>query len=178
MIEVWPMVRTEANMISNHINHHHINHRHYQPPPYQQPPHHSLPKYPLQYPQFNEFFYEEELRNSIYQCNDSEDDYEDETMVHGRRRRFANPNPNRRGRFSNSNKRDKFPNSIHDIGGEYSNPYEFKTPFDGSHDVEWTLLWIDKIDELFDMEYTPMKDQVEFVVHRLKGSTATWWDQF
>ena len=50
-----------------------------------------------------------------------------------------------------------FPNSIHDIGGEYSNTYEFKIPsFDGSYDVESTLLWIDKIDELFDMEYIPM----------------------
>ena len=34
-----------------------------------------------------------------------------------------------------------FPNSIYDIGGGYSNPYEFRiSSFDGSHDVESTLL--------------------------------------
>jgi len=44
--------------------------------------------------------------------------------------------------------------------------------FDGSFDVESTLLWIDKIDGLFDMEYIPMKDQVEFVSYKLKGRAA------
>ena len=51
--------------------------------------------------------------------------------------------------------------------------------FDGSHDVESTLLWIEKIDNLFDMEYILMKDHVKFVVHKLKGRRiAAWWDRF
>ena len=55
------------------------------------------------------------------------------------------------------------------------NTYKFRIPsFDGSHDVKSTLLWSDKIDELFDMEYIPMEDQIEFVVHKLKGRTWAW----
>ena len=49
--------------------------------------------------------------------------------------RFINPNLNRRGGFPNAN-RSKFSNSI--------------PSFDGSLDVESTLLWIDKIDGLFE----------------------------
>ena len=28
------------------------------------------------------------------------------------------------------------------------------------------------------MEYVFMKDQVEFVAHKLKGKTAAWWHRF
>jgi len=28
------------------------------------------------------------------------------------------------------------------------------------------------------MEYIHIEDHVEFVVHKLKGRTAAWWDQF
>ena len=95
-------------------------------------------------------------------------------MYYGRQQRFANPNSNRRDGFSNANRRGMFLNSIHDIGGGYSNPNKFRIPsFDGSYDVESTLLWINKIDELFDMEYIPVKDQIEFVAHRLKERTTT-----
>ena len=108
----------------------------YHPPPYRTRPHHPPPRYLLQYSQFNEFFYQEELRNHIYQYNDFEDDYKDEGMVYGRRRRSANPNPNRRDGISNPNKRGRFSNSIHDKGG-YSNPDEFGIPsFDGNLDFE------------------------------------------
>ena len=53
-----------------------------------------------------------------------------------------------------------FPNFIRDIGGGYSNLNEFSTSilsFNGSHDVESIFLWIEKVDNLFDMEYIPMK---------------------
>ena len=58
---------------------------------------------------------------------------------------------------------------------------EFSTSipsFDGSHDVEWTMFWIEEVNNLFDMEYILMKDHVEFVVHKLKGSTEAWWGRF
>ena len=48
-----------------------------------------------------------------------------------------------------------FPNSIRDQGGGCSNLDEFSnsiSSFDGSHNVESTLLWIEKVDKLFDME--------------------------
>jgi len=48
----------------------------------------------------------------------------------------------------------------------------------GSLDVVSILLWIDKIDGFFDMEYNPIKDQVEFVTYKLKGRAVTWWNQF
>jgi len=70
-----------------------------------------------------------------------------------------------------------FPTSIRDQGGGYSNLDEFSNyipSFDGSHDVESTLLWIEKVDNLFDIEYIPVEDHVEFVVHKLKGKTAAW----
>ena len=63
--------------------------------------------------------------------------------MYDRQMRFVNPNPSR-SRFLNPNKRDMFSNSI--------------PSFDGSLDIESTLLWIDKIDGLFDMEYIPMED--------------------
>ena len=88
--------------------------------------------YHLQYPQFNEFFYEEKLCNPIYQYNDFEDDYKTEEMVHKRQRRFDDPNLIRRDGFSNnSNRRVRFPypNSIHDKEGGYSESDEFRNPF-------------------------------------------------
>ena len=41
--------------------------------------------------------------------------------------------------------------------------------FCGSLDDESTLLWIDKINELFDMEYILIEDQIKFVTYKLKG---------
>jgi len=74
------------------------------------------------------------------------------------------------------------PNSIRDQGGGYSNLDEFffnvVPSFDRSHDVESTLLWIEKVDKLFDKEYIPMEDSVEFVPHKLKERTAAWWNRF
>ena len=49
--------------------------------------------------------------------------------------------------------------------------------FNGSLNAESTLLWIGKIDGLFDMEYILMEDQVEFVTYKLKGRATTWWNQ-
>jgi len=89
--------------------------------------------YLLQHFQFSDFFYEEELHNPIYHYNEFEDDYEDEGIFYGRRRRFANPNPNRIGGFSTPNRGSMFLNSIRDKGGGYSNPYEIRIPsFDGN----------------------------------------------
>jgi len=62
------------------------------------------------------------------------------------------------------NRRDRFSNSI--------------PSFNESLDVELTLLWINKINRLFDLEYIPIEDQVEFVTYKLKGRAATWWNQF
>ena len=70
-----------------------------------------------------------------------------------------------------------FSNFIRDQGGRYSNLDEFSNPipsFDGSHDVESTLLCNEEVDNLFDMKYIPMEDHVEFMVHKLKGRTAAW----
>jgi len=64
----------------------------------------------------------------------------------------------------NPNKRDRSSNSI--------------PSFDGSLDVESILLWIDKINGLFDMEYISMEDQVEFVTYKLKERAVAWWNQF
>ena len=40
------------------------------------------------------------------------------------------------------------------------------------------MFWIEEVNNLFDMEYILMKDHVEFVVHKLKGSTEAWWGRF
>ena len=69
-----------------------------------------------------------------------------------------------------------FPNYIHDQKGGYSNLDEFSNSipsFAESHDIESILFWVEEVDNLFDMEYIPMEDHVEFVVHKLKGKTAT-----
>jgi len=97
-------------------------------------PHHPPPRYPLQHPQCNEFFYEEELHYPTYQYDDFEDDYKDEMIVYGKRRGFANPNPNRRGKFPNLNRRGEFPDPnrrgifSYSFRGKrgYSNPDEFR----------------------------------------------------
>jgi len=125
------------------------------------PPHRPPPRYPLQHPQSNEIFYEEELRYSTYQYDDLEDDYEDERMVYGRPKGFTNPSPNRRGSFSNPNRGDRFPNSFHGKERGYSNPGKFRIPsFDGNLNIRSSLLWIDKVDKLFDMGYIFIEDQV------------------
>jgi len=135
------------------------------------------PTYPLQHLQFNEFFYEEKLRNLIYQHNDFEDDYENEGIVYERRRRFTNSNLNRRGEFPNPNRRGRFPNSIREKGG-YSNPDEFRIPsFDESLDIESSLIWIDEVDKLFDMAYIFIENYVKFATYKLKGRAAVWWNQ-
>jgi len=77
---------------------------------------------------------------------------------------FVNPYPSKRSKFLNPNRRDMFSNSI--------------LSFDGSLDVESTLLWIDKIDGLFDMEYIPMEGQVKFMTYKLKGRATIRWNQF
>jgi len=77
-----------------------------------------------------------------------------------------------RSEFSNSNRRSRFPNFIRDKGG-YSNLDEFFNfilSYNGSPDVESTLLWIDEIDKLFDMEYILIEEHVKFVTCSLKGS--------
>jgi len=74
-----------------------------------------------------------------------------------------------------------FPYSIRDQKGGYSNLDEFSNfipSFDESPNVGLTLLWIDKLDELFDMEHILMEDQVKFAAYRLKGKTTVWWDRF
>jgi len=50
----------------------------YQLSPHRPRPYHPPLRHPLQYPQLNEFSYEEELHNPIYRYNDFEDNYEDE----------------------------------------------------------------------------------------------------
>ena len=86
MIEVWPIVRTEVDMIVNHINHNYINHHHIDH-------HQGILDNILNLMNFST------KRNCKVLYNDFEDDYEDERMVHRRRRRFTNSNPNRRGGF-------------------------------------------------------------------------------
>jgi len=57
------------------------------------------------------------LNNSFCQEDDFEDTYEDGEMTYGRRRRFANPNSNRRGGFP-------YPN--HGREREYPSPNEYR----------------------------------------------------
>ena len=118
------------------------------------------------------------MHSHIYHYNDFGEDYEDGGMTYGRRREFANLNPHRRGMFPNSNRRNMISTSIRGQGGGNSNLDEFSNYipfFDGNIDVESILLWIEKVDKLFDMKYVPMKDRVEIVVHKLKRRAATWW---
>ena len=80
---------------------------------------------------------------------------------------------NWRDRLSNPNSRGKFPNSICDNGG-YSNPDEFVIPsFDENLDIESSLLWINEVDKLFDMDYILIEDHVKFVTYKLKKRAAT-----
>jgi len=72
-----------------------------------------------------------------------------------------------------------FPNYIHDIREGYSSPYKFRIlSFNESHDAESILLWIKKVDKLFDMKYIPLEDHIEFVAHKLKRRTVAWCDRF
>jgi len=75
--------------------------------------------------------------------------------------RFANSNPDRRGGFSNFNKRVWFPYPNHDKTGgcPNSNEYRMKVEipsFSGNHDIESFLDWIYEVDKLFDMTYVPI----------------------
>jgi len=63
-----------------------------------------------------------------------------------------------------------FSNSIRDKREGYSNFDKFGiSSFDENLDIESTLLWIEKIDNLFDIEYILMGDYVEFVAYKFKG---------
>jgi len=67
--------------------------------------------------------------------------------------------------------------SFHDKEGGYSNFDEFRIPyFDGNLDFESHLLWINKVDKLFYIEYIPMEGYVEFVAYKLIGRTTAWWN--
>ena len=113
------------------------------------------------------------MRNPIYQYNNFEDNYKDERIIYGRRKRFANHNLNRGGEFLNPNKEDKFSNSSYDKRGGYSNPDEFRiSSFDKSLDIE-SLICIDGINKLFDMAYIFMKNHVKFVAYKFKRRAAT-----
>jgi len=60
-------------------------------------------------------------------------------------------------------------NFIRDKGGGYSNPDEFRIlSFDGSLEIESSLIWVDEIDMLFDMAYILMENHVKFVPSNLK----------
>ena len=127
------MVRTEIDMIFDLSPYQPP----YQPPLHRPLPHHPQSRYHLQHPQFTEFYYEE--KSPIYQYNDCEED----RIVYETRRGFANPNPHRRGEFSNPNRRNMFPYSIRDQKGGYSNLDEFSNfipSFDESPNVGLTLL--------------------------------------
>ena len=89
-------------------------------------------------------------------------------MAYGRREGFTNPNPNRKGEFSNPNRRTCFIILSVTKEEDIQILMSFLITFDGSHDVESILLWIEKVDKLFDMEYILMEDHVEFAAHKLK----------
>ena len=91
-------------------------------------------------------------------------------MFYGRRHRFANPNSNKRGGFSNPNRKNMFHNSIRDKGG-YSIFDEFPNSnpsFDENLDAKSALFWIEEIDKLFNMDYIFMEDHVKFVAYKFK----------
>ena len=103
------MVRTEEDMIVNHIDHHYIGH-------------------------YQDIFYNIlNLKNFSMKrnCTISSINTMNLKMIMEMKglskkgRGFANPNPNGKGRFLNSNKKDKFLISIYDKGGGYSNLDKF-----------------------------------------------------
>jgi len=99
-------------------------------------------------------------------------------MAYGRRRRFATSNRKREGRFPNPNMRGRFSNSIHDKGEGYSNLDEFRIPsFDGNLDIESSLMWIDDFDKLFDIAYILMENHVKFVTYKLKKRILAQWNR-
>jgi len=77
----------------------------------------------------------------IYQYDDFEDEYEDEGIIYRRRRRFANPDLNKSGEFSNPNMRGRFPypNYGKEEGYPSSNKYTMKlkvSSFSENFDIE------------------------------------------
>jgi len=66
------------------------------------------------------------LDNPIYQYDDFEDEYGDEEMAYVRHRRFANPNPNMRGRFPDANWGARFSYPNHDREGGNPNSHEYR----------------------------------------------------
>ena len=103
----------------------------YQPPSYQPYPNQPFsnhpcqyptpPNYPLRHPQIDDFS-DEEFNNPAYQY----DDVGDDGLAYGTYGRFANPNPNIRGKFSDPNRKAKNPYPNHDRKGGYPNSQEYK----------------------------------------------------
>ena len=103
-------------------------------------------------------------------------------MSYKRRKRFSNPNPNKRGAFSNPNRRGKFSYSNHGREGGYPNPNEYRMKvnipyFSENLDIESFLDWIYELEKFFDMTYVFTEKQVNFAACKLKGGAAAWWDQ-
>ena len=44
-------------------------------------------------------------------------------------------------------------------------------------DIESSLDWIYEVNKFFDMAYVPIEKQVKFMVYKLNGGVALWWDQ-
>ena len=98
------------------------------------------------------------------------------------RRRFVNPNANRRGEFSHPNRGANFSYPNHSRDREYPSPNEYRmkveiSSFSGNLDIESFLDWIYEVEKLFDMVYVPVEKQVKFVAYKLNEEAVELWDQ-
>ena len=95
--------------------------------------------------------------------------------------RFANPNPNRRDGFSNSNREARVPYLNHGTEGGYQNPQEYRMKvdipsFSGYLDIKSFMDWIYEVDKFLTWLIFSWRNKSN-LWHKLKGGGFAWSDQ-